>query len=214
MVGHIGHYTCFAKDHKGNTASATAYLNVEYPAQVTNYKKTVHLILGQSGLITCDTIANPPLLDTKWSFGNLSFEDLRDTHIRKHGTDSLLFDKVSRKHSGSYYCLPINLRTDLVFPVDNVAQEIELIVDDPLYFTSTLPMTMSVNYGDTIKLICSGNGYPTPKMVWKKLNKSKWMPVTDSQIKFNSIQDGGLYKCVLYNKHQSIEHITRVIVKY
>lgn len=216
MISHAGNYTCYANDYQGNNASATAYLNVEYPAQVTNYKKVQYFVLGQSDIINCDTIANPPLTDTKWIYGNLSFDDWGDTNIERHGIDSLFFKKVMRRHAGTYYCLPINPRTDLIFPVDNIAQEIEVIVQDPLFFTSTPPLSIIVKVGDSFNLTCSGSGAPKPKVSWNKLaskNSLQWTQVANLEVfnlKHIVKQDEGLYKCTLSNGLQSIEYVTRI----
>ncbi|ERE72884.1 putative protein turtle [Cricetulus griseus] len=62
-----GHYTCVPSNGFLHPPSASAYLTVLYPAQVTVMPPETLLPIGMRGVIQCPARANPPLLFVTWT---------------------------------------------------------------------------------------------------------------------------------------------------
>uniref|UniRef100_A0A8C0L8I0 Immunoglobulin superfamily member 9 n=1 Tax=Canis lupus dingo TaxID=286419 RepID=A0A8C0L8I0_CANLU len=62
-----GRYTCVPSNGLQRPPSASAYLTVLYPAQVTAMPPETPLPVGMRGVIRCPVRANPPLLFVSWT---------------------------------------------------------------------------------------------------------------------------------------------------
>uniref|UniRef100_A0A8D2M0D9 Immunoglobulin superfamily member 9 n=1 Tax=Zonotrichia albicollis TaxID=44394 RepID=A0A8D2M0D9_ZONAL len=62
-----GKYTCTPSNGLWKPPSASAFVTVLYPAQVTTMLPETHLPKGMRGVIRCPCRANPPLLSVTWT---------------------------------------------------------------------------------------------------------------------------------------------------
>uniref|UniRef100_A0A5F8HES5 Immunoglobulin superfamily member 9 n=1 Tax=Monodelphis domestica TaxID=13616 RepID=A0A5F8HES5_MONDO len=103
-----GRYTCVPSNGLRHPPSASAYLTVLYPAQVTAMPPETPLPVGMQGVIRCPTRANPPLLFVNWT------KDGQALHLDKfpgwsQASDGSLVIALGNEDAlGEYTCTPYN----------------------------------------------------------------------------------------------------------
>jgi len=104
-----GLFTCEVTNGIGNPDSASAFLTVEYPARVT-YSPTIQFLpLGLTGVVRCYVQANPAFQFITWSKDRRPFDPNAFPDVSPLKNGSLLIQRVSNEHQGTYRCTPYNI---------------------------------------------------------------------------------------------------------
>lgn len=103
-----GHYTCVPSNGLPHPPSASAYLTVLYPAQVTAMPPETPLPIGMRGVIRCPVRANPPLLFVTWTKDGqaLQLDKFPGWSLGPEG--SLVIALGNEDALGEYSCTPYN----------------------------------------------------------------------------------------------------------
>lgn len=135
-------------------------------------------------------------------------QKLPNEAIVNHGV--LTIPNVQRRHSGLYTCTASNQYT-----TDRVSAQLRVGVVVPPQ-ASVQPSYQTVDIGDNIKFRCSINGYPAPKISWKRGHGKAMLDnveITDNSLRIKNIVIGneGSYQCIATNRGGSV---TRRAVLY
>uniref|UniRef100_A0A672UVA1 Immunoglobulin superfamily member 9 n=1 Tax=Strigops habroptila TaxID=2489341 RepID=A0A672UVA1_STRHB len=103
-----GKYTCTPSNGLWKPPSASAFVTVLYPAQVTTMLPETHLPKGMQGVIRCPSRANPPLLSVSWTRDGrpLELDKLPGWSMRPDG--SIIIATGNDDALGLYTCTPYN----------------------------------------------------------------------------------------------------------
>uniref|UniRef100_A0A8C9AE22 Immunoglobulin superfamily member 9 n=1 Tax=Prolemur simus TaxID=1328070 RepID=A0A8C9AE22_PROSS len=103
-----GQYTCVPSNGLLRSPSASAYLTVLYPAQVTAMPPETPLPIGMRGVIRCPVRANPPLLFVSWTKDGQALQ-LDKFPGWSQGTEGSLIIALGNEDAlGEYSCTPYN----------------------------------------------------------------------------------------------------------
>nr|XP_010346835.1 protein turtle homolog A isoform X3 [Saimiri boliviensis boliviensis] len=150
-----GRYTCVPSNGLLHPPSASAYLTVLYPAQVTTMPPETLLPIGMPGVIHCPVRANPPLHFVSWT------KDGRALQLDKfpgwsQGTEGSLIIALGNEDAlGEYSCTPYNsLGTAGPSPVTRVLLKIWLAGSPSFYRTAQGRILPRSRAGATHPLLC------------------------------------------------------------
>ncbi|XP_074597808.1 protein turtle-like isoform X2 [Brevipalpus obovatus] len=211
-----GHYRCTVYNGIGTPDSASAWLNVEFPARIYNTPELQFLPLGLSGMIKCHIRANPPIQWIDWTKDSRRIEERSSTNLIDMKNGSLRILRVTHKDQGQYTCVPYNKHGTASAP-----KTIQVIVRDPPVFTVKPEPEYSVQVNGEIKIPCQGVGQGIPKKGgnWRRSGglplPSQRAKVYDNYLEIKSIkkEDTGRYECYLQNDVATIIASTRLLVE-
>ncbi|XP_049999021.1 protein turtle homolog A isoform X3 [Alexandromys fortis] len=103
-----GHYTCVPSNGFPHPPSASAYLTVLYPAQVTVMPPETPLPIGMRGVIQCPVRANPPLLFVTWTKDGQALQLDKFPGWSQGPEGSLIIALGNEDALGEYSCTPYN----------------------------------------------------------------------------------------------------------
>ncbi|MEJ1270380.1 immunoglobulin superfamily member 9 [Cricetulus griseus] len=103
-----GHYTCVPSNGFLHPPSASAYLTVLYPAQVTVMPPETLLPIGMRGVIQCPARANPPLLFVTWTKDGQALQLDKFPGWSQGPEGSLIIALGNEDALGEYSCTPYN----------------------------------------------------------------------------------------------------------
>uniref|UniRef100_A0A915A560 Ig-like domain-containing protein n=1 Tax=Parascaris univalens TaxID=6257 RepID=A0A915A560_PARUN len=177
-----GRYRCEATNGMTASASATAYLDVQYAPQPSSSNSEIYLLgKGLNSSLECNFDSNPPPMFVVWTHNGVL--------LPKAETARLALYNISDKDSGLYSCQAFNLVGS------SRPFEMHVAVATPPRFSPSPPPAIFANVESNVEVTCDGYGDPSPIQYWLR-NKTK---VESSVLRINSVShaDHGIYECVL-----------------
>lgn len=161
-----GRYTCVPSNGLLHPPSASAYLAVLYPAQVTAMPPETPLPIGMRGVIRCPVRANPPLLFVSWTKDGKALQ-LDKFPGWSQGTEGSLVIALGNEDAlGEYSCTPYNsLGTAGPSPVTRV------LLKAPPAFLERPKEEYFQEVGRELLIPCFARGDPPPTVSWAKVGR-------------------------------------------
>ncbi|KAM9245015.1 protein turtle homolog A [Dugong dugon] len=161
-----GRYTCVPSNGLLHPPSASAYLTVLYPAQVTSMPPETPLPVGMRGVIRCPVRASPPLLFVSWTKDGQALQ-LDKFPGWSQGTEGSLIIALGNEDAlGEYSCTPYNsLGTAGPSPVTRV------LLKAPPAFIERPKEEYFQEVGRELLIPCSARGDPPPSISWAKVGR-------------------------------------------
>lgn len=212
-----GQYLCEVSNGIGEPQSASAYLNVEYPAKVTFTPTIQYLPFRLAGVVQCYIKANPPLQYVTWTKDKRLLEPYQTKDIVIMNNGSLLFTRVNENHQGRYTCTPYNAQG-----TQGSSGQMEVLVRKPPTFTIEPETMYQRKVGESVDMPCESveaEGTQKPTIQWQRRDGT---PLPKNRVKLiagnltiESIRrlDFGFYQCVATNEVATIITGTQLVVE-
>ncbi|XP_046471646.1 protein turtle isoform X4 [Neodiprion pinetum] len=212
-----GQYLCEVTNGIGEPQSASAYLNVEYPAKVTFTPTIQYLPFRLAGVVQCYIKSNPPLQYVTWTKDKRLLEPYQTKDIVIMNNGSLLFTRVSENHQGRYTCTPYNAQG-----TQGSSGPMEVLVRKPPVFTVEPEPIYQRKVGDTVEMHCDAQeaeGTQNPTIQWQRkdgapLQRNR-VKVVGGNLTIDSLRrsDFGFYQCVATNEVATIVVATQLVIE-
>ncbi|CAH1159818.1 unnamed protein product [Phaedon cochleariae] len=212
-----GQYLCEVSNGIGEPQSASAYLNVEYPAKVTFTPTIQYLPFRLAGVVQCYIKANPPLQYVTWTKDKRLLEPYQTKDIVIMNNGSLLFTRVNENHQGRYTCTPYNAQG-----TQGSSGQMEVLVRKPPVFTIEPEAMYQKKVGETVEMHCDAQeaeGTQKPNIQWQRrdgtpLPKNR-VKIVGGNITIESLRrlDFGFYQCIATNEVATIITATQLVVE-
>ncbi|ELK38505.1 Protein turtle like protein A, partial [Myotis davidii] len=161
-----GRYTCVPSNGLPHPPSASAYLTVLHPAQVTAMPPETPLPIGMRGVIRCPVRANPPLLFVSWTKDGQALQLDKLPGWSQGPEGSLVIALGNEDALGEYACTPYNsLGTAGPSPVTRV------LLKAPPAFLERPKEEYFQEVGRDLLIPCSARGDPPPTVSWAKVGR-------------------------------------------
>ncbi|XP_032453403.1 protein turtle isoform X3 [Nasonia vitripennis] len=212
-----GTYLCTVSNGIGEPQTASAYLNVEYPAKVTFNPTVQYLPFRMAGVVQCYIKANPPLQYVTWTKDKRLLEPYQVKDIVVMGNGSLLFTRVNENHHGQYTCTPYNAHG-----TQGSSGYMEVLVRNPPVFTVEPQPMYQRKVGETVEMHCAAqesSGTQKPTVTWQRKDGEELArgraKVVGGNLTIENLkqQDFGVYECVVSNEVATIVKSTHLIVE-
>ncbi|XP_018573368.1 protein turtle isoform X3 [Anoplophora glabripennis] len=212
-----GQYLCEVSNGIGEPQSASAYLNVEYPAKVTFTPTIQYLPFRLAGVVQCYIKANPPLQYVTWTKDKRLLEPYQTKDIVIMNNGSLLFTRVNENHQGRYTCTPYNAQG-----TQGSSGQMEVLVRKPPVFTIEPEAMYQRKVGETVEMHCEAQeaeGTQKPTVQWQRRDGSPLpknrVKIVGGNITIESLRrsDFGFYQCVATNEVATIITATQLVVE-
>ncbi|XP_048480343.1 protein turtle isoform X2 [Plutella xylostella] len=212
-----GQYLCEVSNGIGAPQSASAYLNVEYPAKVTFTPTVQYLPFRLAGVVQCYIKANPPLQYVTWTKDKRLLEPYQTKDIVIMNNGSLLFTRVNQNHQGRYTCTPYNAQG-----TQGSSGPMEVLVRKPPAFTVEPEPLYQRKVGESVEMHCEAQeaeGTQRPSVVWRRRDG---LPLQKARVRANGgnitidtlrRQDFGIYQCVASNEVATIVADTQLVIE-
>ncbi|CAN0003954.1 unnamed protein product [Bubo scandiacus] len=216
-----GKYTCIPSNGLWKPPSASAFVTVLYPAQVTTMLPETPLPKGMQGVIHCPARANPPLLSVSWTRDGrpLELDKLPGWSTRPDG--SIVIATGNDDALGVYTCTPYNS-----YGTAGTSQPTRVLLKDPPAFIVRPKEEYFQEVGRELMIPCAAHGDPPPTVAWLKVGAAalgnQWAARGESgaQVDGNSSlvfrplvkEQHGVWECVATNQVASISTATSVHV--
>ncbi|XP_069734805.1 protein turtle homolog A isoform X2 [Phaenicophaeus curvirostris] len=207
-----GKYTCIPSNGLWKPPSASAFVTVLYPAQVTNMLPETPLPKGLQGVIRCPTRANPPLLSVSWTRDGRPLElgKLPGWSARPDG--SIVVATGNDDALGLYTCTPYNS-----YGTAGESRPTRVLLKDPPAFTVRPKEEYFQEVGRELVIPCAANGDPPPTVTWLKVGSTG---TSGAQVDGNSSlvfrplikEQHGIWECTATNQVASVSTATSVHV--
>ncbi|KAM3964234.1 LOW QUALITY PROTEIN: immunoglobulin superfamily member turtle [Aphomia sociella] len=212
-----GQYLCEVSNGIGDPQSASAYLNVEYPAKVTFTPTVQYLPFRLAGVVQCYIKANPPLQYVTWTKDKRLLEPYQTKDIVIMNNGSLLFTRVNQNHQGRYTCTPYNAQG-----TQGSSGPMEVLVRKPPVFTVEPEPLYQRKVGESVEMHCEAQeaeGTQRPSVTWRRrdglpLQKTRVRALAGN-ITIDTLrrQDFGIYQCVASNEVATIVADTQLVIE-
>ncbi|XP_060868696.1 protein turtle-like isoform X4 [Metopolophium dirhodum] len=212
-----GQYLCEVSNGIGDPQSASAYLNVEYPAKVTFTPTVQYLPFRLAGVVQCYIKANPPLQYVTWTKDKRLLEPYQQKDIVIMNNGSLLFTRVNQNHQGRYTCTPYNAQG-----TQGSSGQMEVLVRKPPTFTVEPENMYQRKISESVEMHCDAQeaeGTQKPKIQWQRRDGAP-LPKGRHSIHGGNITienlrktDFGYYHCVASNEVATIVTTTHLVVE-
>ncbi|KAM6234351.1 LOW QUALITY PROTEIN: protein turtle homolog A [Porphyrio hochstetteri] len=207
-----GKYTCTPSNGLWEPPSASAFLTVLYPAQVTTMLPETHLPKGMQGVIRCPSRANPPLLSVSWTRDGrlLELDKLPGWSMRADG--SIVIATGNDDALGVYRCTPYNS-----YGTAGASRPTRVLLKDPPTFTVRPKEEYFQEVGRELVVPCSARGDPPPAVSWVKVGstgKSSAQVDGNGSLVFHPLikEQHGLWECRATNQVATVTTATTVHV--
>ncbi|RMB93931.1 hypothetical protein DUI87_29667 [Hirundo rustica rustica] len=233
-----GKYTCTPSNGLWKPPSASAFVTVLYPAQVTTMLPETHLPKGMRGVIRCPSRANPPLLSVTWtrdgrpleldkarrlpplttlpkSFPNpssspLPLSQLPGWSLQPDG--SIVIATGNDDALGLYRCTPYNS-----YGTAGESRPTRVLLKDPPAFTVRPKEEYFQEVGRELVIPCAARGDPPPSITWVKVGsvgKSSAQVDGNSSLVLHPLikEQHGVWECTATNQVASVTTATSVHV--
>ncbi|KAM6037980.1 LOW QUALITY PROTEIN: protein turtle homolog A [Theristicus caerulescens] len=207
-----GKYTCIPSNGLWKPPSASAFVTVLYPAQVTTMLPETHLPKGMQGAIRCPTRANPPLLSVSWTRDGrpLELDKLPGWSMRPDGT--IIIATGNDDALGVYRCTPYNS-----YGTAGESRPTRVLLKDPPAFTVRPKEEYFQEVGRELVIPCTAHGDPPPTVTWLKVGsagKSGAQVDGNSSLVFHPLvkEQHGVWECTATNQVASVSTTTAVHV--
>ncbi|XP_026719735.1 protein turtle homolog A, partial [Athene cunicularia] len=207
-----GKYTCIPSNGLWKPPSASAFVTVLYPAQVTTMLPETPLPKGMQGVIHCPARANPPLLSVSWTRDGrpLELDKLPGWSMRPDG--SIVIATGNDDALGVYTCTPYNS-----YGTAGTSRPTRVLLKDPPAFTMRPKEEYFQEVGRELVIPCTAHGDPPPTVAWLKVGsvgKSGAQVDGNSSLVFRPLvkEQHGVWECVATNQVASVSTATSVHV--
>ncbi|XP_037267705.1 protein turtle homolog A-like isoform X1 [Falco rusticolus] len=207
-----GKYTCIPSNGLWKPPSASAFVTVLYPAQVTTMLPETYLPKGMQGVIRCPTRANPPLLSVSWTRDGqpLELDKLPGWSARSDG--SIVIATGNDDVLGVYTCTPYNS-----YGTAGESQPMRVLLKDPPTFTVRPKEEYFQEVGRELVIPCTAHGDPPPTITWLKMGsmgKSGAQVDGNNSLVFRPLvkEQHGVWECTATNQVASVSTATSVHV--
>ncbi|KAK6166552.1 hypothetical protein SNE40_023211 [Patella caerulea] len=175
---------------------ATIILNVLYPPNVT-VPPEIKVIESTTLSITCTAVANPSIINFKWTGPNAQDLTKYDFEATKHTT--LTMPYIDRTKSGEYSCTASNTMIDSSAPTHPITARSSKITTVHILYgpsTETSQETVNVTMQSDLKLACSVDSNPEPSS-YQWYNPDGSNAAVTKYLDLSNIRknQGGDYKC-------------------
>ncbi|NXL89730.1 HMCN1 protein, partial [Alectura lathami] len=154
-----GVYGCLASNSAGTEKQTSTLTYIEGPT-LTIVQSEILVALGDTTIMECETTGIPHP-HVKWFKGDLELRPSAFLIIDTH-RGLLKIQETQDLDAGDYTCVATN-------DAGRASGKITLDVGSPPVFTQE-PSDESVDIGSNITLPCYVQGYPEPKVKWRRLN--------------------------------------------
>ncbi|XP_065095261.1 protein turtle isoform X3 [Ochlerotatus camptorhynchus] len=212
-----GMYTCEVSNGIGEPQSASAFLNIEYPAKVTFTPTIQYLPFRLAGVVQCYIKANPPLQYVTWTKDKRLLEPYQTKDIVIMNNGSLLFTRVNQNHQGRYTCTPYNAQG-----TQGSSGHMEVLVRKPPAFTIEPDPLYQRKVGESVEMHCDAQeaeGTTKPAITWQRrdgqpLQKNR-VRILNGNITIENLRrsDFGYYQCVASNEVATIVSATQLVIE-
>ncbi|XP_067210689.1 protein turtle isoform X2 [Linepithema humile] len=211
-----GQYLCEVTNGIGDPQTASAYLNVEYPAKVTFTPTVQYLPFRLAGVVQCYIKANPPLQYVTWTKDKRLLEPYQTKDIVIMNNGSLLFTRVNENHQGRYTCTPYNAQG-----TQGSSGPMEVLVRNPPVFILEPESVYTKKVGETVEMHCDAQeaeGTQKPTIQWHRdggpIQRTR-AKIVGGNLTIESLRraDFGFYHCVASNEVATISSVTQLIVE-
>ncbi|XP_077291593.1 protein turtle-like isoform X2 [Arctopsyche grandis] len=212
-----GQYLCEVSNGIGEPQSASAYLNVEYPAKVTFTPSIQYLPFRLAGVVQCYIKANPPLQYVTWTKDKRLLEPYQTKDIVIMNNGSLLFTRVNQNHQGRYTCTPYNAQG-----TQGSSGAMEVLVRKPPVFTLEPDPMYQRKVGESVEMHCDAleaEGTQKPNIQWQRrdgvaLQKNR-VRIIGGNITIDTLRrsDFGFYQCIASNEVATIATSTQLVIE-
>uniref|UniRef100_A0A674IJL0 Immunoglobulin superfamily member 9 n=1 Tax=Terrapene triunguis TaxID=2587831 RepID=A0A674IJL0_9SAUR len=207
-----GKYTCVPSNGLRKPPSASAFLTVLYPAQVTTMPPETLLPMGMQGMIQCPTKANPPLLSISWTKDGHPLELDKFPGWSMAPDGSIVITTGNDDALGLYTCTPYNS-----YGTAGASAPTRVLLKDPPVFTLRPKEEYFQEVGRELVIPCAAQGDPPPTVTWAKLGSTGR---NDAQVDGNSSlvfrplvkEQHGAWECTVSNQVARISTTTSVYV--
>ncbi|KMQ98425.1 protein turtle [Lasius niger] len=212
-----GQYLCEVTNGIGDPQTASAYLNVEYPAKVTFTPTVQYLPFRLAGVVQCYIKVNPPLQYVTWTKDKRLLEPYQTKDIVIMNNGSLLFTRVNENHQGRYTCTPYNAHG-----TQGSSGPMEVLVRNPPVFTLEPDSMYTKKVGETVEMHCDAQeaeGTQKPTIRWHRKDGEAIQrgrtKIVGGNITIESLRrtDFGFYQCTASNEVATISASTQLIVE-
>ncbi|KAM6039611.1 protein turtle homolog A [Chlamydotis macqueenii] len=207
-----GKYTCTPSNGLWKPPSASAFVTVLYPAEVTTMLPETHLPKGMQGVIRCPARANPPLLSVSWTRDGrpLELDKLPGWSVRPDG--SIVIATGNDDALGVYTCTPYNS-----YGTAGESRPTRVLLKDPPAFTVRPKEEYFQEVGRELVIPCAAHGDPPPAVTWLKVGsagKSGARVDGNGSLVFRPLvkEQHGLWECTAANPVASVSAATSVHV--
>ncbi|XP_065516023.1 protein turtle homolog A isoform X1 [Lathamus discolor] len=209
-----GKYTCTPSNGLWKPPSASAFVTVLYPAQVTTMLPETHLPKGMQGVIRCPSRANPPLLSVSWTRDGrpLELDKLPGWSMRPDG--SIVIATGNDDALGLYTCTPYNS-----YGTAGTSRPTRVLLKDPPAFTVRPKEEYFQEVGRELVIPCAAHGDPSPTITWMKVGSAgkSWGSArvdVNSSLVFQPLgkEQHGLWECAATSAVATVTTVTSVHV--
>uniref|UniRef100_A0A4W3JWV4 Hemicentin 1 n=1 Tax=Callorhinchus milii TaxID=7868 RepID=A0A4W3JWV4_CALMI len=208
-----GVYTCLGSNPAGTDRQASVLTYIEVP-KVNVVRKEILVGLGDTSVLECPA-TGVPAPEVKWFKGDL---ELRPSNFLRIDTSqgTLRIQGSQDLDAGDYMCVATN-------EAGRDTGQVTLEVGSaPTFFQS--PLDISVDIGSNLTLPCQAQGYPEPRVRWRRLDGlsiysrpravSLVTQLTTGSLFFNNlwVDDEATYVCEAENQFGKIQAQVRVTV--
>ncbi|XP_023158729.1 protein turtle isoform X1 [Ceratitis capitata] len=215
-----GQYLCEVTNGIGDPQSASAYLNVEYPAKVTFTPTVQYLPFRLAGVVQCYIKSNPTLQYVTWTKDKRLLEPYQMKDIVVMANGSLLFTRVNEDHQGRYTCTPYNAQG-----TQGSSGPMEVLVRKPPTFTVEPESLYQRKVGDSVEMHCDAieaEGTQRPTIKWQRQDGGELtetqkvrVKVSGGNITIENLrgEDFGYYQCVVSNEVATLMSVTQLVIE-
>lgn len=207
-----GKYTCIASNGLWKPPSASAFITVLYPAQVTTMLPETHLPKGMRGIIRCPTRANPPLLSVSWTRDGRPLELGKFPGWSTRSDGSIVIATGNDDALGVYTCTPYNS-----YGTAGASRPTRVLLKDPPTFTVRPKEEYFQEVGRELVIPCTAHGDPPPTITWGKVGSAGQIGAQvdgNSSLIFHPLikEQHGVWECTATNAVASVSTATTVHV--
>ncbi|XP_056395554.1 LOW QUALITY PROTEIN: hemicentin-2 [Hyla sarda] len=191
-----GNYSCVASNGLGTDEQSLTLTYTERP-KATAVKSTIQVAIGEDAVLECRTEGLPQPL-VAWYKGD---KEVKGPVTGQYG-GTLTLREVTAKDAGEFTCVASN-------EAGSSSDVIRVEVGTPPQFVD-FPLDVEVDVGESVHLLCSAEGSPTPTVSWFRQDEGPVLPsgTTDIidgpgsntiHVKIARPEDTGVYVCEARN---------------
>lgn len=157
-----GPYTCIAKNHHGESSRRTVFVALISSPSITPFSFPHNLREGMRAGVTCLITDGDLPITIQWLKDGKPIASYLDvtTNTLNEFTSTLTINSIKPRNNGNYTCIAQNAAA-----VKNYTAP--LLVNVPPRWVIE-PKDSNVTQGKTVALDCQADGFPPPKITWKK----------------------------------------------
>ncbi|XP_059394669.1 protein turtle homolog A-like isoform X2 [Carassius carassius] len=159
-----GNYTCMPTNGLPVSPSASATLTVQHPAQVMKMPSLTFLPTGMRGIIACPVRAEPPLSHVDWIKDDKPLDLGMYPGWTLTSEGSIIIATANDDAAGVYTCTPYNS-----FGTMGQSEPTTVLLQDPPSLKVSPRKEYRQDVGGMLVIPCQMDGYPAPKVSWKKV---------------------------------------------